>query len=99
MEPQPPLPPLILGAVPDGCQRALDVGCGEGALAREAAAVAHRLLKATRGYREVSAPKVWPPPETYTGMRHLAAELLPGVRYRRHLPWRYSLVWTRPSRG
>ena len=185
--------PLILGAVPQGCQRALDVGCGEGALARElrrivphvtaidqhqpsirlarqqdggasidylvgdfltypfepasfglvasvaalhhmdarmalarmrdllrpggrlaiiglarsrypadlpreaAAAVAHRLHKATRGYWEVTAPKVWPPLETYTGMRHLAAELLPEVRYRRHLLWRYSLVWTKPA--
>src|SRR5262249_58018471 len=27
--------PLILGAVPAGCQRGLDVGCGEGVLARE----------------------------------------------------------------
>jgi SAM-dependent methyltransferase len=27
--------PLILGAVPPGCQRGLDVGCGEGLLARE----------------------------------------------------------------
>jgi ubiquinone/menaquinone biosynthesis C-methylase UbiE len=25
---------LVLGAVPEGCQRALDVGCGEGVLAR-----------------------------------------------------------------
>jgi SAM-dependent methyltransferase len=185
--------PLILGAVPDGCQRALDVGCGEGTLARElrqivpqvsaidrhrpsillaqqqddgaridylvgdflthpfepasfdliasvaalhhmdarvalarmrdllrpggrlaviglarsrypadlprdaAAAVAHRLHTATKGYWEVSAPKVWPPPETYAGMRRLAAELLPGVRYRRHLLWRYSLLWTKPT--
>ena len=27
--------PLILGAVPDGCRRSLDVGCGEGMLARD----------------------------------------------------------------
>jgi hypothetical protein len=31
-------------------------------------------------------------------MRRLAAELLPGVRWRRHLKWRYSLVWTNRSR-
>ena len=61
-----------------------------------AAAVAHRLHKATKGYWEISAPTVWPPPETYAGMRRVAAELLPGVRYRRHLLWRYSLVWTKP---
>jgi SAM-dependent methyltransferase len=29
--------PLVLAAVPDGCRRALDVGCGEGMLARELA--------------------------------------------------------------
>lgn len=42
---------------------------------------------------EPSAPTVWPPPERYSTMRRLAAELLPGVRWRRHLMWRYSLVW------
>ena len=25
-----------------------------------------------------------------------AARLLPGARYRRHLLWRYSLLWTKP---
>jgi SAM-dependent methyltransferase len=38
-------------------------------------------------------PIVWPPPERYSTMRRLATELLPGVRWRRHLLWRYSLVW------
>ena len=42
-------------------------------------------------------PIVWPPPERYSTMRRLAAELLPGVRWRRHLLWRYSLVWTKPE--
>lgn len=40
-------------------------------------------------------PLVWPPPERYATMRRLATELLPGVRWRRHLRWRYSLVWAR----
>jgi hypothetical protein len=53
--------------------------------------------RATKGYWEISSPTVWPPPETYAGMRDLAAELLPGTRFRRHLLWRYSLVWTRPA--
>jgi SAM-dependent methyltransferase len=184
--------PLILRAVPDGCQWALDVGCGEGVLARElrgivphvaaidlhqpsirrarqqddgarveylvgdfltypfelasfdliasvaalhhmdaraalgrmrdllrpggrlvvvglasgrypadlprdvVAAVVNLLHKASKGYWESSAPILWPPPETYAGIRRLADELLPGVRYRRHLLWRYSLVWTKP---
>ena len=182
---------VILDAVPEGCERALDVGCGEGTLARElrrivplvaaidlhgpsirlamrygggvdyligdflsdvfepasfdfiasvaalhhmdarvalrrmrellrpggrlailglarsrypadlprdaAAAMVNRLHRATKGYWEVPSPIVWPPPETYGGMRDLAAGLLPGDRFRRHLLWRYSLVWTRPS--
>ncbi len=25
------------------------------------------------------------------------SRVLPGARYRRHLYWRYSLVWTKPS--
>ena len=49
-----------------------------------------------KGYWEHSAPKVWPPPLTYDELRADAARLLPGVRYRRHVLWRYSLVWTRP---
>ncbi|MFF5209493.1 class I SAM-dependent methyltransferase [Streptosporangium sp. NPDC000396] len=185
--------PMILRAVPDGCRRALDVGCGEGILARElrrtvrhvsaidldepsielarrhdaasdieyllgdflthpfepasfdvitsvatlhhmdaavaldrmrrllrpggtlvvvgvarsrlpadlpyeAAAVFGNLLyKTTKTYWEHSAPKVWSPPETYAGMRHIAEGVLPGVRYRRHLLWRYSLMWTKPA--
>jgi len=46
-----------------------------------------------------SAPTVWPPPERYSTMRRLATELLPGVRWRRHLLWRYSLVWVDRSGG
>jgi SAM-dependent methyltransferase len=42
-------------------------------------------------------PVVWPPPESYRQMRGLAGRLLPGARYRRHLYWRYSLVWTKPG--
>jgi SAM-dependent methyltransferase len=38
-------------------------------------------------------PTIWPPPERYSTMRRLATELLTGVRWRRHLLWRYSLVW------
>lgn len=62
-----------------------------------AAAVGTRLYKLKRTYWEHSAPMVWPPPETYAGMRRIAEETLPGVRYRRHLLWRYSLTWTKPA--
>ncbi|MEC3920106.1 class I SAM-dependent methyltransferase [Nocardia sp. CDC160] len=43
------------------------------------------------------SPVVWPPPETYAQARRTASEILPGVHYRRHILWRYSLTWTKPS--
>jgi len=46
--------------------------------------------------RPYQPPIVWPPPLTYPAMRCLAERLLPGVRYQRHLYWRYSLVWAKP---
>jgi ubiquinone/menaquinone biosynthesis C-methylase UbiE len=42
-------------------------------------------------------PVVWPPAETYQQIRALANRLLPGVRYRRHLYWRYSICWRKPA--
>ena len=185
--------PLILQAAPDGCRDALDVGCGEGVLARELRTVSQRVVGidldppsidlaraqggegveyvlgdlfeypfepasfdlvasvaalhhmdadaglarmaelvrpggalvliglarsrsisdfawdvggaiATRwhkhvlgkGYWEHDAPKVWPPPLGYAEVRRTALRVLPGVAYRRHVLWRYSLVWRRP---
>jgi hypothetical protein len=38
----------------------------------------------------------WPPPETYRQMKRIAAEVLPGSRYRRHVLGRYSLIWKKP---
>jgi SAM-dependent methyltransferase len=61
-----------------------------------AGVVAHRVLLAGRSYQEINAPTVWPPPHTYAQIRQIAGEVLPGVRYRRHLLWRYSLLWTKP---
>lgn len=48
-------------------------------------------------YWEHDAPKVWPPPLSYAEVRATATTLLPGVLYRRHTLWRYSLVWIRPG--
>ena len=33
---------------------------------------------------------------TWAEVRTAARGLLPGVRYRRHLLWRYSLLWRKP---
>jgi SAM-dependent methyltransferase len=62
-----------------------------------AAAVANLGYRAARGYWQHPSPIVWPPPHTYRQIRALAEDVLPGVRYRRHLLWRYSLTWTRPA--
>lgn len=61
-----------------------------------AGAIGTRLHKLTKTYWETSAPKVWPPPETFGETRRAARLTLPGVHYRRHILWRYSLVWTKP---
>jgi 2-polyprenyl-3-methyl-5-hydroxy-6-metoxy-1,4-benzoquinol methylase len=60
-------------------------------------AILHQVYRRTRHYVEQTAPVVWPPPVTYRQTREIAEQTLPGVRYRRHALWRYSLVWTKPS--
>jgi ubiquinone/menaquinone biosynthesis C-methylase UbiE len=37
------------------------------------------------------------PDMSWREVRAAAARLLPGVRYRRHLLWRYSLLWRKPG--
>lgn len=59
------------------------------------ATAAHRLIMLRRTEWEHPSPTVWPPPQTYAEVRRTAEEVLPGVRYRRHLLWRYSLTWSR----
>ena len=61
-------------------------------------AIASRLtLGLVHGEWTHSAPMCWPPPLTYAEMNALGARVLPGVRYRRHLLGRYSLVWRKPE--
>lgn len=64
-----------------------------------AGAVTTRVLKLSRTYWEHSAPTVWPPPTTHHEIRDIARRTLPGVHHRRHVLWRYSLVWTKPVRS
>ncbi len=54
------------------------------------------LLRAVHGEGSSGAPIV-DPEMTWRQVREAARELLPGVRYRRHLLWRYSLLWSKPG--
>ena len=67
----------------------------------EAAGIpANRYYRLTR--REgTSGRPVMAPDMTWAQVRATAERVLPGVRYRRHLLWRYSLRWAklRPSSG
>jgi 2-polyprenyl-3-methyl-5-hydroxy-6-metoxy-1,4-benzoquinol methylase len=58
--------------------------------------ISTRLHRLTKTHWEHSAPVVWPPPDSYAQTRRLANEILPGVRYRRHVLFRYSLTWSKP---
>jgi len=50
----------------------------------------------TRGTWDHGSP-VADPREGYGEVRAAARDALPGVRWRRHLYWRYSLTWQAPS--
>ena len=52
--------------------------------------------KVTHSRGDPGAP-VLMPEMTWAQARDTARRVLPGVRYRRHLLWRYSLTWTRPA--
>lgn len=58
--------------------------------------IAYWVHRLTKQHWEHPSHQVWPPPESWAGMRRIAAREFPGARFRRHLLWRYSLVWTRP---
>jgi SAM-dependent methyltransferase len=78
------------------------VGCARSSLPRDvgweaAGVIANAWHRGRRSYWEHSAPTVWPPPVTHADVRRLTRDLLPGARYRRHVLWRYSLVWTKPT--
>jgi hypothetical protein len=55
------------------------------------------MYRAVRGEGSPGAP-VKDPEMTWAEVHATAREVLPGVRYRRHLLWRYSLRWRKPGR-
>ena len=58
-------------------------------------AVKTRLHRLRRPHTMVTAP-ICDPAETYAEVQSVATQVLPGVRFRRHPLFRYSLVWTKP---
>ena len=59
--------------------------------------VLHRLQVLRQMWTESSGPTLWPPSETYSGMRSAATAVLPGASFRRLLLWRYALIWSKPG--
>lgn len=59
-------------------------------------AVSTRVHRLRRPHTMVAAP-ITDPVETYAEVRAAAERVLPGVRFRRHPLFRYSLVWHRPT--
>ena len=57
---------------------------------------AHLCYRAIYRRGESGAP-IMDPDQSWREARAAAATALPGVRYRRHLLWRYSLLWTKPA--
>jgi ubiquinone/menaquinone biosynthesis C-methylase UbiE len=64
-------------------------------LAAVPAVPANLFYRAIYHQRESGAP-IMDPDHSWREVRAAARETLPGVRYRRHLLWRYSLLWTKP---
>ena len=61
-----------------------------------AAVPAAMVADRARGVWEHGAP-VRDPEHSYGQVRAAARSILPGARWRRHLYWRYSLVWQSPA--
>jgi 2-polyprenyl-3-methyl-5-hydroxy-6-metoxy-1,4-benzoquinol methylase len=63
--------------------------------------LARRFLGGTGGFAKdsthTSMPVVMDPPLTTREVAHQAAAVLPGVRVRRLLFWRYLLIWQKPN--
>ena len=76
---------------------AIDVAWALLAVLPNAAVGAWRAIRSRNESRQQnSATPLADPTNTYDEIRAAAAEILPGVRFRRGLYWRYLLVWTAP---
>jgi hypothetical protein len=82
--------PVILQAVPAGCGAEADF------LAAAPAVPVDVIYRARYRERNSGAP-VKDPEMTWAEVRAAARRQLPGVCYRRHLLWRYSLLWRKPA--
>jgi ubiquinone/menaquinone biosynthesis C-methylase UbiE len=78
----------VIGLASDGSAADLVIGA--------AGLPANWYYKAVRGEGNPGAP-VMEPDMPWARVRETARRLLPGVRYRRHLLWRYSLRWDKPA--
>jgi SAM-dependent methyltransferase len=58
--------------------------------------IATRWHQRSKGYWESAAPKSYAIRETYADAKAISRRLLPGAHYRRHILWRYTLVWRKP---
>jgi SAM-dependent methyltransferase len=65
-------------------------------LAAAPAVPADLFYRAVHRQSESGAP-IMDPEMSWRQVRAAAAAALPGVRYRRHLLWRYSLLWQKPG--
>ena len=44
-----------------------------------------------------TAPMIWPPRDSFAAVKRIAEDVLPGVIFRRHVLFRYSLHWSKPG--
>ncbi|MFI6618086.1 class I SAM-dependent methyltransferase [Streptomyces sp. NPDC050528] len=58
--------PVVVDAVPDGCRAALDVGCGDGLLARKLASRAESVTGVDRSPQMIRLARADTPPENVT---------------------------------
>ena len=59
--------------------------------------LAHGALRTVRREERGPGQPVKAPTMTWDEVRVGALRLLPGVRYHRHMLWRYSLMWRKPG--